>query len=462
MSRKKVKPLIIDEDEYEERLQAIIQRNFCPELPKLRDQLAWLEALETRDPSTIAKIKKKIDDEQYEASKGIIESEDPFPEDRNLSLDQFQSKYQTDDEEYFNKLMDDGYRKHRERYWWIYNNDRIQDLCREQGLIMDDGSDSAKKLLLENDKYKRIAYKSRNALMFEPDAIGRKELNEAPPVRLIKDQEGFTTSSSINPKAARFTSYDLRLMREASDRAAGVPVTETQEDEKRGHEFVTPISVPNPDSVTPVMTWGSVDKTPMILGPRVGPAKRGPDFVMSGETEEEKITRKLYKKRLQERKFGITPLATKKFAPKGSSTPHFMASTKVSKMTPAAQRLAASMLRKSGNVSAQPIRRHSQLRQHRRSNSILPTPSIITPSITPSHRHNSRRSSSSTSSSSAAALLASGLASSRSSRLHQHRIGRTRPTTSSRNPSAANNPPPSTTSGNPPSNEDLTAGLLRI
>ncbi|PRW50786.1 DGCR14 [Chlorella sorokiniana] len=49
----KRKEVVLDEDEYTATLEAIIERDFFPELPKLESKIAWLQAVRSGDPEQI-------------------------------------------------------------------------------------------------------------------------------------------------------------------------------------------------------------------------------------------------------------------------------------------------------------------------------------------------------------------------------------------------------------------------
>jgi protein DGCR14 len=54
--RKKPKQTVLDEDTYVQAIDDIIQRDFYPDLPKLRNQLEWLEAEEKNDITKMREI----------------------------------------------------------------------------------------------------------------------------------------------------------------------------------------------------------------------------------------------------------------------------------------------------------------------------------------------------------------------------------------------------------------------
>ena len=43
-------PAVLDEDEFAEKLGAIIERDYFPDIPKLQSQLEWLQAVNSGDP----------------------------------------------------------------------------------------------------------------------------------------------------------------------------------------------------------------------------------------------------------------------------------------------------------------------------------------------------------------------------------------------------------------------------
>lgn len=134
--RKKKK--VLDEDEYVRRLESIIQRDFFPDLKKLKIQAEYLEAMETND---IVKLREIY--EKYSVGPGVHDSqrghatpatfETPtrdFQDNMSVhsssskassnklaeaqdSLDEFLNKHTSEDNESFEEMIDEAKRKHR-------------------------------------------------------------------------------------------------------------------------------------------------------------------------------------------------------------------------------------------------------------------------------------------------------------------------------------------------------------
>lgn len=58
--RKRASSTVLDEDTYVAAIEKIIERDFFPDIPKLRDRLDWLEATRTGDPMQIRDAQLKI------------------------------------------------------------------------------------------------------------------------------------------------------------------------------------------------------------------------------------------------------------------------------------------------------------------------------------------------------------------------------------------------------------------
>ncbi|KAG8989548.1 hypothetical protein FRB93_003612 [Tulasnella sp. JGI-2019a] len=140
------KQVVLDEDDYTEGLSAIIARDFFPSLVHLDATNEYLSALESQDPSLINASVRRLSDLASAAptprGNGGTTPYVNYPSDtplrtprfrdqpsaakkpkydKSLSLDQFQSKYTSEDNASFTEILDDENRKRKEKYAWAWN-----------------------------------------------------------------------------------------------------------------------------------------------------------------------------------------------------------------------------------------------------------------------------------------------------------------------------------------------------
>ncbi|KAG5287047.1 Es2 superfamily domain-containing protein [Histoplasma ohiense] len=166
---------VLDEDEYTDALSHIIARDFFPGLLETQTQREYLDALESRDKEWIKRAGKNLEAvmtpridaggrrsasttaTRFERSgsatpkggskwaggdtplsvagsttsinsrseDGSTAGRDSMVDVRNMSLSMFQSKYTSEDNESFNKLLDKQNVKKRQKYAWMWNGNKI-------------------------------------------------------------------------------------------------------------------------------------------------------------------------------------------------------------------------------------------------------------------------------------------------------------------------------------------------
>ncbi|XP_021735200.1 protein DGCR14-like [Chenopodium quinoa] len=204
---------VLDEDSYVAAIEKIIERDFFPDIPKLRDRIDWLEAVNTRDPVQIRDAQLKI----LERRRGLNPTDGgkirtpgstffknsvtPFDFDRtpsvidgnlgggevvgdgnsvnvNLSLDQFFRKYTSEDNDSFNRIMEKVNRKRKERYGYLLEGEKeeddevkgIEDVKRDR---ITDGYGTSDQPVSTLEGWK---YCAKNLLMYHPADRGEAPL----------------------------------------------------------------------------------------------------------------------------------------------------------------------------------------------------------------------------------------------------------------------------------------------
>ena len=65
-------PRVLDEDEWTARLDAIITRDYFPDVPALRNKLEWLEAANSGDPARVLEAQRNIQRRLRDAARGAV------------------------------------------------------------------------------------------------------------------------------------------------------------------------------------------------------------------------------------------------------------------------------------------------------------------------------------------------------------------------------------------------------
>ncbi|KAF3391633.1 Protein DGCR14 [Penicillium rolfsii] len=228
---------VLDEDIYTNALSHIIARDFFPGLLETQAKQEYLDALDSKDKAWISSSKKRLADVMRTPTPGsnARRKTDPgsvagtpmhFPAGRsdetprgwggdtpmsvastatsvtssqgrdipdvsNMGLTAFQAKYTSEDNESFNKVLDKQNAKKREKYAFLWNNNKIPSARQiahhqrevkritaqggnpETSLVKRDDSDPAIKTDLDARPARPDAWKSRpdNGLMFLPSSI---------------------------------------------------------------------------------------------------------------------------------------------------------------------------------------------------------------------------------------------------------------------------------------------------
>ncbi|KFM76764.1 Protein DGCR14, partial [Stegodyphus mimosarum] len=380
--RKKKK--ILSEEEYTEQMEKIITRDFFPDLPKLKAQNEYLDALEKGDLAKIQEIqstyqltqstRSKVSScrattpatfetpEQLQNVSPVRNTEDDNEDTETVisvatekikkSLDQFLSEATSEDNASFQVIMQKSAEVHQKKYPWLYKDENLEGKKLSDMIAL---PPSERKSIEGKDKdLVTWAYKNRNHLMYVPDGAeltaeeklaneSRKEILhhnsrfETPPFDEQANKEAIAEAASVQAK-----------MKEGRVGIDGKEIVPGDSPQVNGYGFVgTPVPAPGVTD-TPIMTWGEIEGTPFRLDGSDTPLPQNPNgqqFKIPNLSAREKIALSLADKAAKKhRKVNkASPRLLSSDSKFGSTTPRTPIE-KLQYMSPAARRLACAKL----------------------------------------------------------------------------------------------------------------------
>ncbi|KAI0379983.1 nuclear protein DGCR14 [Hypomontagnella monticulosa] len=395
---------ILDEDSYTDALSQIIARDFFPGLLESETQQEYLDAIESNDAAWISSASRRLHQVMTPGRRRIrrgtslapgaqtprgfvgdtpvsVSSESTATDlkekdeiDTSMSLGAFQSKYTSEDNESFYKLLDKQNSKKAEKYAWLWTGNKlpskmqlkqkqIEAKLMETRSLTDDGFDKDRLAVkdVEEKPAQPDTWKSlpNNSLMFVPEGIedametrvqrAEAESRAAPrgvnyentrlPAPKISDDESVPSSPSLS--AVR----DAIAGRRVSDLDSTTAGNETPR--VNGYAFVDDEEPEYEQPPAPKIDLGPGDSTPN-------------PFIIKEQSKREALHHRMVDRISQSKrtssKIGLTGKVDKTPVPKFPSSPRVAGG-----LTPAAQRLW-SKIGGSGSTPRTPFGRSTPMR----------------------------------------------------------------------------------------------------
>ncbi|KAG9283964.1 hypothetical protein G9A89_005471 [Geosiphon pyriformis] len=299
----KLVQVVLDEDTYTEAISEIIKRDYFPSLTTLEAQHGYLDALDAKDPVLLRDATRKL----TQVSTPIRKTPAPTPLintpqgewdtpistrtvttkynqsqlekqfDTNMSLDNFQAKYTSEDNASY-PFINKAEEQKKLKYKWMYEKEKSP-------LLLEDQNESPKLIEGLDEPAPRpgeIAswkYTVKNALMFYPEGhpVQSTENTRIAPKQIVSGNTRFESPDDTNindhaaatAAAATAAGIDLYGQSESSSEL-GTPRIE-------GYTFVSPTPSLNPSQIdsSELMTWGMIEGTPLLIN---GDQTPGPIF----------------------------------------------------------------------------------------------------------------------------------------------------------------------------------------
>lgn len=329
---KKEKKIILNEETYLEEMAKIIQRDFFPDLQKLKAQNEYLDAVASNDIVKLRQIFSK-----YNSKSPLIREQSPATFETPLpsaslapdeppsvrstlsissskssktladkhSLDSFLHTYTSEDNDSFQEIMEAADKKLRQKFAVLYE---------AEGTTRDSMSKSLALPSIENqfdnqEKPKELdmwTYKNKNYIMYIPDGVKLSREEEIELANKRQEIEHNNTRLNANPfneqESKHFIKEAAKSQAKCLPEKIGVDgklIEASFSPAVRGFNFVKSPSPCPGVTDSPLFTWGEIEGSPFRLDggdTPLHPASAGPSFRIAETSKRENLGLQLAEK----------------------------------------------------------------------------------------------------------------------------------------------------------------------
>jgi protein DGCR14 len=286
--QKKKTKIVLEEEEFAARLEHIIERDYFPNVPQMKDELRLLRAERKGNEKEILMAKRNIQKrmrEEEEARSGTSNGLTPsfYYGSTSERGKGGRNTPTTSDNKSFEDILEKINKKRREKNAKLFDAKKIHSAMNVQRLS--DGSEGAR----TKSGALALAEPGQNALFFRPDsalALSKNELanlgaTTAPKETFARNTRFNSSNNSHVIEVNEVDEEELALFREQREKEMNPNVNYSR--------ITTPSFTPGRDNFTPIMTWGVLDATPVRISSSTGGGGGGEDIVAraAGESVEE-------------------------------------------------------------------------------------------------------------------------------------------------------------------------------